>query len=86
MATGEEVSDKQIIFKDYVTGLTKETDMEMVSSAIKLKVPEGSKAILVKNFYLSCDPHMGVRMRKPEKLSYIPGFTPGSESYEHSLS
>ncbi|KAL4192825.1 hypothetical protein AMTRI_Chr06g173930 [Amborella trichopoda] len=31
MAIGEEVSNKQIIFKDFVTGFPKETDMEMAN-------------------------------------------------------
>ncbi|KAL4193792.1 hypothetical protein AMTRI_Chr06g178660 [Amborella trichopoda] len=78
MASGEEVSNKQIILKNYVTGFPKETDMEVVSSSIKLKVPEGSNSILVKNLYLSCDPSLRVRMRKPENLGYFVGFTPGS--------
>ncbi|ERN20221.1 2-alkenal reductase (NADP(+)-dependent) [Amborella trichopoda] len=78
MAIGEEVSNKQIILKNYVTGFPKETDMELVSSSIKLKVPEGSKAVLVKNLYLSCDPFMRPRMSKPETESYIAGYTPGS--------
>ncbi|XP_011628697.1 2-alkenal reductase (NADP(+)-dependent) isoform X2 [Amborella trichopoda] len=78
MASGEEVSNQQIILKNYVTGFPKETDMEVVSSSIKLKVPEGSNSILVKNLYLSCDPSLRVRMRKPENLGYFVGFTPGS--------
>uniref|UniRef100_A0A7N2MUE8 Oxidoreductase N-terminal domain-containing protein n=1 Tax=Quercus lobata TaxID=97700 RepID=A0A7N2MUE8_QUELO len=65
MASGggvEEVSNKQVILKDYVSGFPKESDMYLnTSGTIKLKVPEGSNAILVKNLYLSCDPYMRPR-------------------------
>ncbi|GLT55584.1 hypothetical protein SLA2020_286940 [Shorea laevis] len=74
----EEVSNKQVIFRDYVKGLPKETDMHVTTSSIKLKVPEGSKAVLVKNLYLSCDPYMRGRMNQPINASYIGSFQPGS--------
>ncbi|KAF8391752.1 hypothetical protein HHK36_021986 [Tetracentron sinense] len=78
MAKGEEVSNKQIILRDYVSGFPKESDMALKTSTMRLKVPEGSKGVLVKNLYLSCDPYMRSRMRKPGALSYIDSFTPGS--------
>ncbi|CAK9181887.1 unnamed protein product [Ilex paraguariensis] len=74
---GEEVSNKQIILNDYVIGFPKESDMIVKTSTIKLKVPEGSNAVLVKNLYLSCDPFMRPRMKKMEG-SYAESFTPGS--------
>lgn len=80
----EEVSNKQIILKDYVNGVPKESDMELRISTIKLKVPEDSKAVLVKNLYLSCDPYMRPRMKKTEG-SYTDSFTPGSVSQNSSL-
>ncbi|KAL4193798.1 hypothetical protein AMTRI_Chr06g178720 [Amborella trichopoda] len=85
MALGEEASNRQIIFKDHVTGFPKEEDMEMVSSSIKLEVPEGSEAVLVKNLYLSCDPYMRLKMTKPENSTYLAGYEPGSvlRIYEH---
>lgn len=54
MASGEEeVRNKQVIFRDYVTGNPKESDMYVTTSnTIKLKVPQGSVAVLVKNLYL----------------------------------
>ncbi|ERN19425.1 hypothetical protein AMTR_s00069p00172120 [Amborella trichopoda] len=55
MASGEELSNREIILKNYVIGFPKDTNMEIVSSSIKLKVPEGSNSILVKNLTLSCD-------------------------------
>lgn len=58
----EAVSNKQVIFKDYVSGFPKESDMFLTTTSINLKVPEGSKAVLVKNLYLSCDPYMRGRM------------------------
>ncbi|XP_058107291.1 2-alkenal reductase (NADP(+)-dependent)-like [Magnolia sinica] len=72
----EEVSNKQVLFQDFVTGFPKESDMVLSTGTIRLKVPEGSKAVLVKNLYLSCDPYMRIRMTKgaPDDFSpYIPG-------------
>ncbi|KAL7209027.1 hypothetical protein ACSBR1_030720 [Camellia fascicularis] len=75
---GEEVSNKQIILKEYVSGFPKESDMVVKTGTIPLKLPEDSKnAILVKNLYLSCDPYMRSRMRKSEE-NYVEPFTPGS--------
>lgn len=66
MAEGEEVSNKQVILKNYVRSFPKESDFEVKTSKIRLKVPEGSNAVLVKNLYLSCDPYMCSRMQKLE--------------------
>ena len=52
------VSNKQVVLKVYITGFPKESDMAITTGNVKLKVPAGSKAILVKNLYLSCDPYM----------------------------
>ena len=76
---GEEVSNKQVIFKDYVTGFPKESDMYVTTSTIKLKVPEGSNAVLLKNLYLSCDPIMRILMQ-PVVPSDFSSYTPGSVS------
>ncbi|KAG9140311.1 hypothetical protein Leryth_023293 [Lithospermum erythrorhizon] len=78
-SSDEEVNNLQVILKQYVTsGSPKESDMQMQSSRIRLKVPdELNGAVLVKNMYLSCDPYMGHRMRNLED-HYIHGFTPGS--------
>lgn len=74
----EEVRNKQIIFKDYINGFPKESDMMIKSSTIKLKVPEDCyDAVLVKNLYLSCDPYMRSRMSKLDD-NYVPIFIPGS--------
>ncbi|KAJ4963691.1 hypothetical protein NE237_023630 [Protea cynaroides] len=78
MAKGDEVSNKQVIFRDYITGFPKETDMVLATGTIRLKVPDGSKAILVKNLYLSCDPYMRSCMTKLDRPNYSPSFTPGS--------
>ncbi|KAM7460855.1 hypothetical protein LguiA_028976 [Lonicera macranthoides] len=72
-----EVSNKQVVLKDYVSGFPKESDMIAKTSTISLKVPEGSKAVLVKNLYLSCDPYMRSRMKNIQG-SYVESFTPGS--------
>ncbi|KAI4353781.1 hypothetical protein L6164_002709 [Bauhinia variegata] len=75
-ASGEAVKNKQVLFKDYVTGFPKESDMAVVESTIQLKVPEGSSEILLKNLYLSCDPYMRSRMSK--NFTAHPSFVPGS--------
>ncbi|RVW13985.1 2-alkenal reductase (NADP(+)-dependent) [Vitis vinifera] len=72
-----EVSNKQVIFKDYVSGFPTDADMYMTTSTMSLKVPEGSQAVLVKNLYLSCDPYMRARMTYTH-TSYIGSFKPGS--------
>ncbi|CAL5414213.1 unnamed protein product [Camellia sinensis] len=78
---GEEVSNKQIILKEYVSGFPKESDMVVKTGTILLKLPEDSKnAILVKNLYLSWDPYMRGRMRKLEER-YVEPFTPGSRIF-----
>ncbi|MCD7447511.1 hypothetical protein HAX54_031006 [Datura stramonium] len=73
----EEVSSKQVILKHHVTGYPKESDMEFKNTTIKLNVPEGSNAVVLKNLYLSCDPYMRLRMSKLEG-SYVASFTPAS--------
>ncbi|KAG5530418.1 hypothetical protein RHGRI_025388 [Rhododendron griersonianum] len=73
-----EVSNRQVILRDYVmNGLPKESDFELRSSKIRLSVAQGSKTVVVKNLYLSCDPYMRIRMRNSIG-SYIAPFTPGS--------
>ncbi|KAF3455193.1 hypothetical protein FNV43_RR05641 [Rhamnella rubrinervis] len=71
-----EEDNKQVIFKGFIVGIPKETDMEVKVGKIELKAPKGSGAILVKNLYLSCDPYMRGRMREFYG-SYIPPFVPG---------
>ncbi|WCJ21847.1 Zinc-binding dehydrogenase family protein [Euphorbia peplus] len=75
-----EVSNKQVILKDYVSGFPKEADMYLNTCNINLKVPEGSSnCVLLKNLYLSCDPYMRGRMsNSPSSES---SFTPGSAIY-----
>ncbi|KAJ6741351.1 QUINONE OXIDOREDUCTASE-LIKE PROTEIN [Salix purpurea] len=61
---GCEVSNKQVVLKNYVSGFPKESDFEVTATTIKLKVPENSKnAVLLKTLYLSCDPYLRGRMR-----------------------
>ena len=75
------VSNKQVILKDFVSGFPKESDMLITTSSVELKLPEGSKGVLVKNLYLSCDPYMRNRMSKPLRPSYIDSFKPGEVSF-----
>ncbi|KAK9058379.1 hypothetical protein SSX86_023220 [Deinandra increscens subsp. villosa] len=74
------MKNTQIVLKNYVNGVLKESDMILNASAtINLKLPEGgsNNAVLVKNLYLSCDPYMRTRMTKLED-SYFEAFAPGS--------
>ncbi|CAH8390711.1 unnamed protein product [Eruca vesicaria subsp. sativa] len=75
------VRNKQLILRDYVKGFPNEYDLMIVAvdGAIELKVKPGSKAILVKNLYLSCDPYMGIRMREPNPSTsaLMDAFVPG---------
>ncbi|XVF37497.1 hypothetical protein REPUB_Repub20aG0013600 [Reevesia pubescens] len=79
------VSNKQVIFKDYITGFLKESDMNITNGNVKLKVPAGSKVILVKNLYLSCDPYMRHLMR-PQGSEIFNPYIPGSVSLFFPLS
>lgn len=83
---GDEVSNKQILLRDYVTDFLKESDMVPKTGTIRLKVPEGSKTIVVKNLYLSCDPYMSLKMRKLDDSFIFDSYTPGSVLFLLSLS
>ena len=82
MATvvGEEVSNKQVIFKDYFTGFPKESDMYLTTSTIKLKVLEVSNGALLKNLYLSCDTVMRILMQRVVPKGFS-NYTTGSVSF-----
>ena len=81
----EEVANKQVILKNYVIScLPKKSDVEVIASTIKLKVPKETPGILVKNLYLSCDPAMRGRMLILEG-SYAESFKSGSVSHSAYL-
>ncbi|KAF7116363.1 hypothetical protein RHSIM_RhsimUnG0030600 [Rhododendron simsii] len=73
----EEVSNKQVILRDYVSGFPKESDFKVRTSKIRLNAAQGSKSVVVKNLYLSCDPYMRNRMRNSVGSNSAP-FTPDS--------
>eukprot|EP00253_Pinus_taeda_P029978 PITA_29978 len=75
MARGE-VDNKQIIFKDYITGVPKVSDMLLKSTKLPLQLKDGSQDVLVKNLYLSCDPYTRLRMRN--RVFFTDNLTPGS--------
>ncbi|XP_044500525.1 2-alkenal reductase (NADP(+)-dependent)-like [Mangifera indica] len=78
MAVGAEViENKQVILKQLINGAPKESDMELKTSSISLKVEEGSKAVVVKNLYLSVEPYVKLRMKKFEHPDFS-SFTSGS--------
>ncbi|TYH26658.1 hypothetical protein ES288_A02G006300v1 [Gossypium darwinii] len=79
------VSNKKVIFKDYVPGFPKESDMMLtVDENLKLNVTGDSKDILVKNLYLSCDSYIRLLMTNRSSEILRP-YTPGSISYRFSL-
>ncbi|XP_021752355.1 2-alkenal reductase (NADP(+)-dependent)-like [Chenopodium quinoa] len=56
-----EARNKQVILKNYVIKrFPKESDMEVKTNKIELKLPEScsNNDILVKNLYISCDPYI----------------------------
>lgn len=72
--SGDEVKNKQVIFRDFVSGFPKESDFTITSGTIRLKLPDGSHGVLVKTLYLSCDPYMRMLMEsRPAANSYSPG-------------
>ena len=76
--------NKKVVLKDYVTGFPKESDLEVVTTdSIRLEVPEGSKAVLLKNLYLSCDPRMRFQMSKSpdDRTAFVPGSVCNSSEY-----
>lgn len=84
----EVVRNKQVIFKDYINGFPKTSDMEVTSEAtihLQLPVNDDTGLILTKNLYFSCDPYMRSRMSRMTEESYINSFTPGSVCFARSL-
>lgn len=73
-------ANRKVVFRDYVDGYPKESDMEVVTDTVRLEVPHGSMAVIVKNLYLSCDPYMRLRMSRPLESTEFPSFTLGSVS------
>ncbi|XP_071691212.1 2-alkenal reductase (NADP(+)-dependent) [Rutidosis leptorrhynchoides] len=75
---GTTAENKQIVLKNYIHGSPLETDLELKhGNQIKLEAPKGSNCVLMKNYYLSCDPYMRGRMQDFQR-SYVPPFSPGS--------
>ncbi|KAF8659596.1 hypothetical protein HU200_058350 [Digitaria exilis] len=69
----EEVRNRKVVLKRYVTGYPTEDDMEVVDGTIHLAVPAGlaAPAVLVKNLYLSCDAWMRGRMSKRDDVTTV---------------
>lgn len=73
-----EIKNKQVLFKDYVRD-SLESDMCITTEkTISLRVPEGTKGVVVKNLYLSCDPYMRNLMNKSEIDGFFSSYSPGS--------
>ncbi|KAM1089640.1 hypothetical protein ACFXTH_017382 [Malus domestica] len=81
-STKEVISNKQVVLtlpRDHVTGFPKESDMQLTTTTTKLKLPEGSKGVSMKNLHLYCDPCMRGRMTKHEPgTSYVDSFNADS--------
>ncbi|KAL9270600.1 2-alkenal reductase (NADP(+)-dependent)-like protein [Drosera capensis] len=71
------VENKQVVLKGYIERAPLETDLELkTGNTIELRAPKGSRVVVVKNLYLSCDPYMRARMRDFHG-SYLPPFVLG---------
>ncbi|KDP35120.1 hypothetical protein JCGZ_10654 [Jatropha curcas] len=75
---GEEVNNKRVKLKDFIHGFPKESDMFITNDPIKLKIPEGSNAVLVKILYLSIDPYQYIRSTRIDNPDYFSSYPPGS--------
>ncbi|KAB1216052.1 2-alkenal reductase (NADP(+)-dependent) [Morella rubra] len=82
---GDEVSNKQVLLRDYVMGYPKESDMYLTTATVNLEVPQGSKAVLVKNLYLTCDPVMQFFMRQETDLTGYNRYTPRSPIFGYGV-
>lgn len=67
-----------------MSGFPKESDMYVTTGTIKLIVPPGSNAVIVKNLYLSCDPYMRLCMDNVGDLDFAQ-YSPGSASSQAFL-
>lgn len=79
------MKNKQVVLRNYVNGVPKESDFELIETSIELKVPEGSDQILLKNLYLSCDPYMRIMMNE-KPVSRFGSYPLGSVSLSLSFS
>ncbi|KAJ4846484.1 hypothetical protein Tsubulata_021647 [Turnera subulata] len=53
------VRNKQVVCKEAISSYPRASDLRIIdTSTTSLKVPQGQEALLVKNLYLSGDPHM----------------------------
>ncbi|XP_071704332.1 2-alkenal reductase (NADP(+)-dependent)-like [Rutidosis leptorrhynchoides] len=75
----EEVKNTRVMFKDYIQGYPKVSDMVVTSdTTICLEIPDNIvDQILTKNLYLSCDPYMRGRMNRTLEQIYTTSFIPG---------
>lgn len=71
-----EVNNKQVVLKDYITGMPKASHMSLKSTKLPLQLKDGSQDVLLKNLYLSCDPYTRLRMRN--RAFFTDNLTPGS--------
>lgn len=58
-----EVTNRYVTIKNKIDGVPKESDFEIRSGELVLKVETGSKDVIVKNLYLSIDPYQLNRVK-----------------------
>ncbi|KAB2606204.1 2-alkenal reductase (NADP(+)-dependent)-like [Pyrus ussuriensis x Pyrus communis] len=96
-----EVSNKQVILRDYVVkAFPKESDLCVINTAsIKLKLPgetdqpadavtsSKEQLVLLKNLYLSCDPYQRLLMESVHghEVSPMSSYTPGSTIHGYGV-
>ncbi|KAL3631481.1 hypothetical protein CASFOL_024465 [Castilleja foliolosa] len=75
------VSIKQVILKNNIQGIPKETDFELRTTTISTEIGDYNSnggAVLLKNLYLACDPYLCHIMRSDELLPFMHDIVPGS--------
>ncbi|KAE8734059.1 NADP-dependent alkenal double bond reductase P1 [Hibiscus syriacus] len=65
----DEASNMKVVLKHYVSGSAQETDMHLTAGTMKLKAPDDSNAVVVKNLFLSCDHYMIFKMTKHDRYA-----------------
>lgn len=70
-----EVINKYVTIKSPIDGVPKESDFELKNEPFSLLVKRGSKAIIIKNLYVSMDPYLVNLMKTKSTLGR--GIAPG---------
>lgn len=83
MVDTEVRTNKKIVQRNYLSGPVDVSDMEVVmSDTVKLGLPPGSTAVIVKNLYISIDPYSLILMSNKDASGSTT--TPLSVCLKHS--